>query len=223
MSKEYRKVFGNSLKICSRHMSSGMARSAPISEASTALVSIVTLPSSAATSNPKGPRNSLAITLIFRQVQHASARTGIKPEGSVLGLVLNISQLTMDRSLYKDLTVSRGFTYHYYFSPAVGDKPYLLFIHGFPSSSQDWRFQVPFFREQGYGVIVPDTLGYGESSKVLNKDDLDGKKVAKDLVEILDAEKAEMVVAVGHDWSVIVDISNQCMAGLTVLQGVALH
>jgi soluble epoxide hydrolase / lipid-phosphate phosphatase len=108
----------------------------------------------------------------------------------------------MDSSLYKDLVVSRGLKYHYYYSPPTDGKPCILFLHGFPSTSRDWRFQVPYFKELGYGLIVPDMPGYGGTSKPLDPSELLPSKVTKDLVEILDAESAEKVVAIGHDWYV---------------------
>ncbi|KAK0210018.1 Alpha/Beta hydrolase protein [Desarmillaria ectypa] len=107
----------------------------------------------------------------------------------------------MDSSLYKDFTTSYGHTYHYFFSPPKDDaNPYLLFLHGFPSTSFDWRHQVPFFLDEGYGLIVPDMLGYGGSSKPVDTADFKSTVLTKDLVELIDAESAARVVAIGHDW-----------------------
>ncbi|KAK0459856.1 Alpha/Beta hydrolase protein [Desarmillaria tabescens] len=98
----------------------------------------------------------------------------------------------MDSSLYKDFTTSRGFVYHYFL--------YLLFLHGFPSTSFDWRHQVPFFANEGYGLIVPDMLGYGGTSKPTDPADYRASLITKDIVELIDGENAERVVAIGHDW-----------------------
>ncbi|PBK87786.1 alpha/beta-hydrolase [Armillaria gallica] len=107
----------------------------------------------------------------------------------------------MDSSLYKDFTTSIGHTYHYLFSPPKDDaKPYLLFLHGFPSTSYDWRHQVLFFLGEGYGLIVPDMLGFGGSSKPASPADYRSTVLTKDLVELIDAESATRVVAIGHDW-----------------------
>ncbi|KAF5337888.1 hypothetical protein D9611_014782 [Ephemerocybe angulata] len=83
---------------------------------------------------------------------------------------------------YKDFTTSRGLKYHYYFSAAEGGKPTILFVHGFPSLSVDWHNQITYFKAKGYGLVVPDQLGYG------------------DQVEILEHENVKEVFAVGHDW-----------------------
>ncbi|EKM57395.1 uncharacterized protein PHACADRAFT_194943 [Phanerochaete carnosa HHB-10118-sp] len=71
----------------------------------------------------------------------------------------------MDPSLYKNVITSRNLTYHYYFSPAQPQKPTLLFCHGFPSTIHDWRHIAPQLQGKGYGVVVPDMLGYGETAK----------------------------------------------------------
>lgn len=106
----------------------------------------------------------------------------------------------MDSQLYKELTTSRGFKYNYYFSPAQGSKPTLAFIHGFPSTAKDWRCIAPHFKNKGYGIIAPDMLGYGATDKPTDPAVFVWSLVVKDIVEILDAEKLDKVIAIGHDW-----------------------
>jgi soluble epoxide hydrolase / lipid-phosphate phosphatase len=73
--------------------------------------------------------------------------------------------MTMVPSLYKDLDID-GLQYHYYYHPPKStDIPTLLFLHGFPSTSDHWVHQVAYFSSKGYGVIAPDMLGYGGTSK----------------------------------------------------------
>jgi soluble epoxide hydrolase / lipid-phosphate phosphatase len=105
-----------------------------------------------------------------------------------------------DSSLFKDVNVTRGLQYHYYAAPAEPGKPTLLFLHGFPSTSYDWRHQVSFFQDNGYGLIVPDMLGYGGTSKPLDPELYVSSLVTKDIVDILDAEGIDKAVVVGHDW-----------------------
>ena len=108
----------------------------------------------------------------------------------------------MDPSSYKDLTTSRGLNYHYYCSPPQLSKPILLFLHGFPSTSYDWRHQVSFFRKEGYGLIVPDMLGYGGSAKPTDPMHYKASLLCADLIDILDAEHVDQAIVIGHDWSV---------------------
>ena len=109
----------------------------------------------------------------------------------------------MDPSAYKTLKTSRGFTYNYYHSPPQDGKITILFSHGFPSTSFDWHHQVTFFKSLGYGLVVPDLLGYGGTDKPTTPESYRLKLIAKDVVEILDKEGVETAIAVGHDWSVL--------------------
>ncbi|KAI0768806.1 alpha/beta-hydrolase [Trametes elegans] len=106
----------------------------------------------------------------------------------------------MDPTLYKDLKVSRGFVYHYFYAPASPGYPTLLFIHGFPSSSYDWHRQVKYFRPKGYGLLVPDTLGSGGTSKPEDPEAFRFALSARDIVDVLDAEGLDKVVGIAHDW-----------------------
>ncbi|KAK7051628.1 hypothetical protein VNI00_004607 [Paramarasmius palmivorus] len=107
----------------------------------------------------------------------------------------------MDPSAYKDIKTTRGHNYHYYLSPAtVAGKATLVLIHGFPSTSYDWRHQVAFFKAKGFGLIVPDMLGYGGTSKPTDPVAYKPSLIVRDLIDILDAEKVDKAGFIGHDW-----------------------
>ncbi|KAJ6493064.1 alpha/beta-hydrolase [Mycena sanguinolenta] len=106
----------------------------------------------------------------------------------------------MDQSNYKQTKTKRGFTYSYYYSAPASGKPVLFFSHGFPSPSFLWRKQVAFFRPLGYGIVVPDHLGYGGTDKPTDPKLYVGRGLAEDMGDILDAEGFATVVAIGHDW-----------------------
>lgn len=108
--------------------------------------------------------------------------------------------MPLDPSRYKDHKVSRGYTYHYYFTAARNGKPTLILAHGFPCFSEEWNQVVKILEPQGYGLIVPDLLGYGGTSKPTEPEEYVVAKIAGDVVEILDAEGLDKVVAIGHDW-----------------------
>ena len=106
-----------------------------------------------------------------------------------------------DTLLSRDFVVSRGLNYHYQIiSPRDASKPYLLFLHGWPSSAHDWRHQSAYFAARGFGVIVPDMLGYGGTAKPEETEAYKSSLITKDLVDILDHEDVQDVIAVGHDW-----------------------
>ena len=109
---------------------------------------------------------------------------------------------SMNSSLYKEIVTLRGLKYHYYHSPAQDGKRTLLFCHGFPSTSKDWSRIALSFKEQGYGVIVPDMLGYGGTDKPADPALYVQSAMSQDIVCILDAENVEKAVAIGHDWCV---------------------
>ncbi|PVI05896.1 alpha/beta-hydrolase [Periconia macrospinosa] len=106
------------------------------------------------------------------------------------------SQGPFDR---KTFTVAGGHVYSYHFNPPQGDKPTILLLHGFPSSLYDWRKTVPDLRAAGYGVIAPDLLGYGETSKPTAVEEYAFSKVSGHVAEILAHENVKSVIGVGHD------------------------
>ncbi|KAL1950606.1 hypothetical protein VTO73DRAFT_5730 [Trametes versicolor] len=110
----------------------------------------------------------------------------------------------MDQAFYKDFKVSRGLTYHYFYSPAAAGYPTLLFVHGFPTSSFEWHRQVEYFRPKGYGILAADNIGAGGTSKPEDPEFFRLALIARDFVDLLDAEGLNKVVGIGHDWGSII-------------------
>jgi hypothetical protein len=115
---------------------------------------------------------------------------------------------------FKDVTTSRGLHYSYYFSAPNQGKPTVLLVHGFPSLAVDWHPQITHFKQLGYGLIVPDQLGYGGTDKPKESSAYVHSLLAKDMVDILDHEKAANVVAIGHDWCASLNLPG-CVLSLT--------
>ncbi|KAL8934486.1 MAG: hypothetical protein Q9216_005886 [Gyalolechia sp. 2 TL-2023] len=107
--------------------------------------------------------------------------------------------------LGKHVCLPSGTKYTYVFSPPRENKPYILFLHGFPSSSYDWRHQIHFFVNAGYGVIAPDLLGYGGTDKPSELEAYRLKTMSDDIAGILDHHKIPQVIAVGHDWGSVLN------------------
>lgn len=55
----------------------------------------------------------------------------------------------------------------YYADDAGNQKPILLLVHGFPTSSYDWVYMWPELRKH-YRLIAPDMIGFGYSAKPVN-------------------------------------------------------
>ena len=110
----------------------------------------------------------------------------------------------MDPSQYKDFKTSRGITYHYYFSAPQSARPTIFFAHGLPCTSAHWHKQVTFFKNLGYGIIAPDLLGYGGTDKPTDHNQYRMKDMVADAVEIIDNEHVDKIIAIGHDWQVLV-------------------
>jgi pimeloyl-ACP methyl ester carboxylesterase len=100
----------------------------------------------------------------------------------------------------KTLEVESGITYAYVYKPAQGDKPTFLLLHGCPSSSYDWRYQISDLSDAGYGVLVPDLLGYGDTSKPEAVEEYICSKFSSHVAKLLDNEGLTKVIGVGHDW-----------------------
>lgn len=104
----------------------------------------------------------------------------------------------------KTLELSTGHTYSYVYIPATNAAhPTILFLHGFPSSCYDWRHQISFFAPLGYGVVAPDLLGYGGTSKPASAEEYKAKRMSAEIAEILDHEDLQRVHAVAHDTGAI--------------------
>lgn len=107
----------------------------------------------------------------------------------------------MDTLTKKTITTKRGFEYTYYVSPAAAGKPTLALHHGFPDQAEEWEdLIVNHLKPAGYGVIAPDLLGYGGTSKPTDPESYKFGGMTADVVEIIDAEKVDKVISLGHDW-----------------------
>lgn len=96
--------------------------------------------------------------------------------------------------------LSSGHNYRYvHYRPYNSSKPSILFLHGFPSSSYDWRRQFDYFASRGYGILAPDLLGYGGSQKPGNVEAYTLKNQANDIAELLDCVGIGDMMSVGHD------------------------
>ncbi|KAB8659323.1 hypothetical protein FH972_026212 [Carpinus fangiana] len=94
-----------------------------------------------------------------------------------------------------------GTNYAYlFYRPKFDQLPTLLLLHGFPSSTWDWRRLLPLLVTTGVGIVAPDLLGYGGTDKPTDPSAYRMKRMSGHMIELLDHEKLPKVIGVGHDW-----------------------
>lgn len=76
----------------------------------------------------------------------------------------------------------------------------LIFLHGFPEFWWGWRYQIPFFAQQGYRVVIPDQRGYVTSSKPAGIKAYRMEHLTNDIVALIEQLGRKKVYLVGHDW-----------------------
>ena len=104
-------------------------------------------------------------------------------------------------SISKSIRLNEGTTYAFVHSPpSDSKKATFLLLHGFPSSSWNWRHQIFQLTEAGYGVLAPDLLGYGDTDKPEELEAYSMKRMSNHVAEILQKEGLQKVIGVGHDW-----------------------
>ncbi len=81
----------------------------------------------------------------------------------------------------------------------MGEGAPILLVHGVPTSSWLYRFVIDDLLQQGYRVIAPDLLGYGNSDKPKGVDNYDLDKQGKRLVQLMDALEIDTWTHVLHD------------------------
>jgi pimeloyl-ACP methyl ester carboxylesterase len=82
----------------------------------------------------------------------------------------------------------------------AGREP-VIFIHGFPETSFEWRHQLQVFGAQ-YACFAPDTRGYGQTDKPGIR--CTRTLLAQDIVNFMDALGIEKAAIVAHDWGGII-------------------
>lgn len=103
--------------------------------------------------------------------------------------------------LTKTHTTSDGQTYTYTFAGAANtSQPTLLLLHGYPASRHDWDIPIAALTAAGYGIVAPDLLGFGDSSKPTDVEAYNTKTLSGHIDQILEAENLPQVIGVGHDW-----------------------
>lgn len=116
-------------------------------------------------------------------------------------IILPSTRLSMDSLEKKTFEVSRGFTYTYCTSPARDALPTIMMFHGWPDTAELWEgVIIDYLKPAGYGVVAVDCLGYAGTSKPTDYKAYNHQHMSKDAMDILDHEKLDKIVSLGHDW-----------------------
>lgn len=79
--------------------------------------------------------------------------------------------------------------------------PLLIFVHGWPATSQTWHAQLSTFAALGFRCVAPDLPGYGlSSSSKTGIEDYAQEAVVEGLLALLDDTGRDQAVWIGHDW-----------------------
>jgi pimeloyl-ACP methyl ester carboxylesterase len=87
----------------------------------------------------------------------------------------------------------------HYLQQGTGDP--VVFIHGFPETSYEWRHQFAALSDR-YACFAPDTRGFGQTEKPRAR--VSRHLLAKDIINFMDALGIERAAVVGHDWGGII-------------------
>ncbi len=97
----------------------------------------------------------------------------------------------------KYVDVGNGITMHYH-EAGDAERGVVLFVHGSGPGASGWsnfKGNYPFLAEHGFRTIVPDTMGYGYSTKpeegAFSLDDVAGQYKA--LLDALDVDRATII------------------------------
>jgi pimeloyl-ACP methyl ester carboxylesterase len=82
--------------------------------------------------------------------------------------------------------------------------PLVVLLHGWPELAYSWKRQVGPIAALGFRVLAPDGRGFGASDAPKAVEAYGIDHLVADVEGLLDHEKAERAVVVGHDWGGVV-------------------
>ncbi|KAI4369381.1 hypothetical protein MLD38_017824 [Melastoma candidum] len=104
--------------------------------------------------------------------------------------------------VHQKLTVN-GITMHVA-EEGSGDRPVVLFVHGFPETWYTWRHQLRAFSSLGYRAVAPDLRGYGDTEAPDSPSDYTCHHVVGDLISLMDSLGVDRFYLVAHDWGALI-------------------
>lgn len=98
--------------------------------------------------------------------------------------------------MFERIVINNGVKIQYKIKEDKGKT--LLFLHGGGGSLTAWEIILPLFRDKNYSLITVDLRGHGLSDRPSDIKDYALEKHAEDILRILEQEKLEKMVLVGH-------------------------
>jgi len=81
--------------------------------------------------------------------------------------------------------------------PAKGDAPTVMLLHGKNFTAAYWKTTADYLASEGYGVLMPDQIGFGKSSKPDNYQ-YSFNQLAANTAALLDHLNIDSVIVAGH-------------------------
>ena len=84
------------------------------------------------------------------------------------------------------------------------DGPVVVLLHGFPQQNVSWEQIIPLLTAKGYRCLAPNQRGYSPRARPPRRRDYRAKELVRDVLALIDADGADRVHLVGHDWGAAV-------------------
>ncbi|KAK8054496.1 alpha/beta-hydrolase [Apiospora phragmitis] len=103
---------------------------------------------------------------------------------------------------HKFTKINDEITYHYMLVKPKGTpkQPSYSSTAGEPDLGMGWRFQVPMLLSMGLQVVVPDMLGYGQTSAPESHEEYTMKKMTAHIAQVIKDVTDQPIILGGHDW-----------------------
>ena len=100
----------------------------------------------------------------------------------------------------------------------------VLFNYGLACNKNHWKYQIPFFEQQGFKLVLHDYRFHHDSEGTSDMSECTFEKIAKDIRELLDHLEIEKVFVVGHSMGVNISLElarrfPKIVRGLVLISG----
>ncbi len=117
-----------------------------------------------------------------------------------------------------------GIDLYYETHKGKSTKPTLFFLHGMGGDLDAWQYVKKPFEEKGYSTISMDLRGHGYSTHPTKNQSYEIDNFVRDILDILNKEKVEKVILIGHCYGAIIALAlaagfGEKLKGLILISG----